>query len=81
MANKRYLRCIKCGLDATPQKVTINGRVENEVGTSTMMRCPDCKVNNDPYATMCRMCCPTSHGTMIYQPDESTNDACERLNK
>lgn len=108
MPNTHYLRCSKCGLDATPHiEVFMRDGVkvtEREVGTSTLMRCDDCctgnksswiddeisnaldagsfsdrndpaliayaergwKRDNDSYATMCRMCCPTNHGTMIY---------------
>ena len=74
MANIRYLRCAKCGCDATPRRAKIvDGKieVEAEVGTSTLMRCKDCAeklhVSEPPltsgYATMCRDCCPTGHGT------------------
>jgi hypothetical protein len=72
MANTKYLRCGKCGLDATPQTVQnpSTGKPEREVGTSTLMRCTDCAspyVNLDKqYATMCRLCCPSNHKTMIY---------------
>lgn len=59
MANKKFLRCSKCGDSAFPTKT--------EVGTSTLMRCADCCAPTSPYATMCRLCCPTSHRTYIYQ--------------
>jgi hypothetical protein len=64
MANIRYLRCSKCGCDATPRKWNpAKPEIEAEVGTSTMMRCGDCNTDGSPYACMCRDCCPTGHGT------------------
>ena len=65
MAKTKYLRCIKCGIDATPTK--------SEVGTSTMMRCQHCCNPKDvlylrgypKHATMCRACCPSGHGTRL----------------
>jgi predicted nucleic-acid-binding Zn-ribbon protein len=74
MANTKYLRCSKCGCDAVPTKAVItNGKLEKlaEVGTSTLMRCHDCASPDDQsskqYATMCRQCCPSNHGTYCYQ--------------
>lgn len=56
MANKRYIRCAKCGRTDAPTKTN--------VGTSTLMRCPDCRESETvPYASMCRECCPTGHQT------------------
>jgi len=72
MANLRYLRCAKCGNPAFPHKAIIkDGQViqQHETGTSTLMRCTDCcdpnnvSIPNNYYATMCRDCCPTGHGT------------------
>lgn len=32
----------------------------NHIGTDSKMRCQDC---GDPYARLCRYCCPSGHGT------------------
>lgn len=66
-----YIRCSKCGHSDLPVKPLIKeGRIVREynVGTSTLMRCADCSADgstsgSNPYATMCRACCPTGHGT------------------
>ena len=50
-----WLRCRKCmQLDITKGP---------HIGTKTVMRCPDCAEEGSPYATLCRKCCPTEHGT------------------
>lgn len=53
---KIWLRCKKCGI--TDNSSAILGHV----GTSKNMKCPDC-ADSTGFATMCRNCCPTQHGT------------------
>lgn len=76
--NTRYIRCAKCGKADLPTKA--------EPGTAFTMRCPDCCERialtpgelargvklNSPYATMCRECCPTAHGTHAATPTPAT---------
>jgi hypothetical protein len=77
MANVRFIRCAKCGCDATPTK--------SEVGTSTKMRCPDCGERQaeeqgehlPSFATMCRECCLTGHQTHAVRVCECENSKCD----
>ena len=73
MSNTRYLRCAKCGCNATPHKWdSKTPKLLAEVGTSTTMCCADCCTPSDPHATMCRDCCPTGHGTRFQEETPHT---------
>lgn len=52
-----FVKCSKCGATDKPAKHPHN------TGTATIMRCEDCATPESPYATMCRNCCITGHGT------------------
>jgi ribosomal protein L40E len=65
MATK-YVHCIECGTVDKPRYIEKN---RYEVGTSVKMICPDCENPNTKRAIKCRKCCPTNHGTFIYQDD------------
>lgn len=66
--------CAKCG------RVDVGHRdgVMHVTGTAQMMRCRDCGDWPDisprgGYAQLCRMCCPTRHGTRFPQATTEEN--------
>lgn len=60
MNTKNPVICEKCGIKDKTRK-TSDGSVI--VGTDAKMRCRDC---GNPHAKLCRLCCPTQHGTVCH---------------
>lgn len=54
----QWVICGNCGKIDAPNKAV------HRIGTAASMRCADC-AGDDGKARLCRLCCPTAHGTKL----------------